>query len=363
MRTARRVPIVALLLLGLLVRAAGPAGGQTPTATISGNAYTFNVGTQIAGATIRVVEFPDVSTTTAADGSYSLTFPLGSEVTLYIEAEGFDTIHLQTFTLDDDHEGTAIEGANFQTPTNAVYDALRALLTSYLGRDPIEDGCVIVTTVGVPELEGMPFEEFVGFAPHGVEGATATISPAATDPIYFNSSVVPDLNQPHTSDDGGVLWANVPPGDYRLSATHPDVDFLTADVRCEMGRVVNANPVWGLRGIDPTATTTTTTAATTTTDAGTTTSTGPTTTLATTTSVPTASTSVAPSTTAAVAGDAAATRTTTAVRDGRTAGRSTSGTLARTGTDARRTASWGAALLLVGTAIVAVERRRRTSAR
>jgi len=351
-----------LLLLGasLVVGHAVTVGGQDPAdATISGHAYTFNTRNVIAGATIRAVEHPEVSTTTAADGSYRLTFPVGSAVTLSIEADGHDTIHLQTFRLDEDHDGTAVVGANFQTPTHAVYGALRALVASYLGHDPFDDGCVIVTTVGMAELAGMPFDEFIRFAPHGVAGATASLTPAATSPIYFNSAVIPDPTQLTTSDDGGVLWPNVPPGTYELSAQHPDVDFRTATVRCELGWVVNANPVWGLHALDPATTTTTTTAP-----------------LTTTTSAAASSTSIATSTsiaapTATIEGTTATSgivEATTAPKGPRPAGaheatRTTpTGTLARTGTDARRPAVAGAALVAVGAALVAVA-RRRTAAR
>lgn len=219
------------------------------TAHIRGTAYTFNTPDPIAGATIKAEELPDVSTVTAADGSYDLEVPAGSTVTLYIEAEGHHTIHVQTFTLDADHDGTELDGVNFQTPNDAIYEALKSLIAGYTGKDPFEGGCVIVTTVGDARMVGMSFDEFINFHPHGVAGATANIDPALATPIYFNDSVIPDKEQTTTSGDGGVLWPNVPVGTYTLSATHPTVQFTTANVRCEDGWVVNANPVWGLHAI------------------------------------------------------------------------------------------------------------------
>ena len=47
----------------------------------------------------------------------------------------------------------------------------------------------------------------------------------------------------------GVLWANVPPGVYEASASHPDVEFATFTASCEQDRVINASPPWGLHGI------------------------------------------------------------------------------------------------------------------
>lgn len=345
MQISRMFGLVAVALLLVLV---GPAevGGQESTASISGTAYTFNTRDVIPGATIRAVEFPDRSTTTAADGSYILDFPQGASVTLYIEAEGHAGIHLQTFTLDDQHHGTAVVGANFQTPSEPVYAGLRALVASYTGQDPFEGGCVVVATVGVEELVGMPFDEFIQFAPHGVEGATALITPTVSEPIYFNSSVVPDVNQMATSNDGGVLWPNVPPGEYVLSASHPTATFTTVDVRCDEGWVVNANPVWGLHAIDPSAvTTTTTTEVTSTTDA-----------TSTSTSTSVVPTSIGVETTTSAADDPAVTTTVASSRDGvsdrgsgggQGAQPAQGGDLPRTGADPRQLA-WAAVVTLLG---------------
>lgn|GEM_PF-3371432 len=218
-------------------------------AHLRGTAYTFNTPDPIAGATIRVEELPDVSAVTAADGSYELAVPVGSTVTAYIEAPGHHSIHVQTFTLDDAHDGVELDGVNFQTPADAIYDGLRALMTGIVGKDPFEGGCAIVTTVGDARMVGMSFAEFIEFHPHGIEGATAALVPAAVDPIYFNDDVVPDPTQELSSIDGGVIWVNVPPGTYQLQAEKPGTEFVTVNVRCEQDWVVNANPVWGLHAV------------------------------------------------------------------------------------------------------------------
>lgn len=360
--------VAALLALLCLFAVSTTVEGQTATTgSISGNAYTFNTRNVIAGATIRSVEFPDVSTTTAADGSYTLEFPAGSSVTLYIEAAGHESIRIQTFTLDEEHEGTNVVGANFQTPTTAVYDGLRALITHYTGRDPFEGGCVIVTTVGMAELRGMPFEEFIRFAPHGVAGATATISPAAASPIYFNESVVPDNTEVTTSNDGGVLWPNVPPGRYVLSAQHPSVHFTTATVDCQVGEVVNANPVWGLHAVEPPDTSTTTDpASTTTTDHAGGTTTAPS--VSTSTTVGTTSTAAEPGSTSTspVAGPGPTDPTTSTAAAGAGVGgsgeeRPRGGALSRTGAESVQTVALAVALIFGGGLLLALSRRRHAT--
>jgi hypothetical protein len=226
-----------------------PSSTVAPVAHLRGTAYTFNTPDPIAGATIAVHELPDVQATTAADGSYELEVPLGATVTPYIEADGHHSITVQTFTADDDHDGAEIDGVNFQTPTEDIYVGLKALVGGFTGRDPFEGGCVIVTTVGDARMVGMSFDEFIDFHPHGVEGATVQIEPDLATPIYFNADVLPDATQLTTSIDGGVLWPNVPPGEYTLTATKPGLTFATVHVSCADGRVVNANPVWGLHAL------------------------------------------------------------------------------------------------------------------
>lgn len=72
-------------------------------------------------------------------------------------------------------------------------------------------------------------------------------SPPLPRPIHFNKDVVPDTKRSESSRDGGVLWANVPNGAYRVSATHPTQKFATFLITCAPGRVINANPPWGLQ--------------------------------------------------------------------------------------------------------------------
>ena len=215
------------------------------TGIVRGTAYTFNTPDPIVGAVVRVHELPELSAVTGADGSYQLEVPLGATITPYVEADGHHSITVQTFVVDDDHDGAELDGVNFQTPSDGVYDGLRALVGGFTGRDPFEGGCVIVSTVGDARMVGMSFDEFIDFHPHGVAGATVSIEPAGATPIYFNADVLPDATQLSTSNDGGVLWPNVAPGEYTLRAEKPGTSFAEVHVRCEDGWVVNANPVWG----------------------------------------------------------------------------------------------------------------------
>jgi hypothetical protein len=230
---------------GVPDHACRPGPPAPPSTFLRGTAYTFNTRSTIAGAEIRVDELPELAVLTDENGAFELEVPVGADVTPYIVAAGHGTIYHQTF-----HTGPeAIEEVNFQTPTTAVYDLLYVILESYLGRSPFEDGCVIVSTISDPLVVGMTFEEFIQFAPHGVAGATASGEPVMPDPIYFNEAVIPDVTQTASTVDGGVLWANVPPGVYEVSASHPEVEFATFTATCVQDRAINASPPWGLHGI------------------------------------------------------------------------------------------------------------------
>jgi hypothetical protein len=62
-------------------------------------------------------------------------------------------------------------------------------------------------------------------------------------------SSYPDTSLTVTSIDGGVILANIPPGEYTLTATKQGKQFSTVAVRCRAGLLVNAAPPHGLQGL------------------------------------------------------------------------------------------------------------------
>ena len=217
--------------------------------TISGRAYVFNHSeTGIAGATIRVRELPGRTAITDASGDYVLTVPDDADVTPYIEPPpGYHQIDLQTFHT----RGHAIRNANFQTPADAEYNGLSALLSVPTGPDGRPEQCVIVTTASARNVRGVDFETFRARTPHGVPGATARAKPPLPGATYFNDSVIPDPSRTATSGDGGIIWTGVPAGIYRVVTESPSTQFATFLATCEPGRIVNANPPWGAYELSP----------------------------------------------------------------------------------------------------------------
>ena len=242
--------LAAIAVAAAAMPATGAASARGPaeeTVTISGRAYAFNhMDTYLEGATIRVREDASLTAVTDANGDYELELPTDTTVTPYIDPPvGYNEIDLQTFHT----RFRDIRNANFQTPADAEYNGLAGLLSALYDIEFRPDGrpeqCVIVTTSSARNVRGVDYQTFWDRTPHGVAGATSIGEPELPQPTYFNEFVIPDPNQPSSSEDGGIIWPEVEAGRYRVMTDAPDADFASFLASCEPGRIVNANPPWG----------------------------------------------------------------------------------------------------------------------
>ena len=266
----KKVTGVLLMLAAATAMLAGAQGASAAgkTVEISGRAFIFNhMSTGISNATIKVREFPSLSATTNEFGDYTLEVPDDANVTPYIESGGpavltmrdkdgnptgtmtahWNEIDLQTFHT----RGEDIENANFQAPRDEEYNGLKFLLNVEAREDGRPKDCVIVTTSSARNVRDVDFRTYWINTPHGVEGATSHAVPDIGAPVYFNDSVIPDPNQPHSSGDGGIIWPKVPAGTYRIITEHPETRFASFLATCAPGRVVNANPPMGAYQLNP----------------------------------------------------------------------------------------------------------------
>ena len=69
--------------------------------------------------------------------------------------------------------------------------------------------------------------------------------------MYFNKNVLPDPKQKSSSVDGGVVWTGVPSGVYTITAHDRRTAFASFVATCRPGRVINANPPFGLYQLSP----------------------------------------------------------------------------------------------------------------
>jgi hypothetical protein len=241
--------VFAFAAIALASAAMVTSANAADTVTISGRAYAFNhMDTFLEGATIKVREIPSLSATTDANGDYVLAVPDDTNITPYIEPPaGYNQIDLQTFHT----RGQDIENANFQTPADAEFAGLAAILSVPLGDDGRPTECAIVTTASARNVRGVDYDTFHQRTPHGVPGATSEEFPALDGPIYFNEFVIPDTSKTETSEDGGIVWTEVPTGTYRIATSSPTTRFASFLATCEPGRVINANPPWGAYELSP----------------------------------------------------------------------------------------------------------------
>ncbi len=222
----------------------GDDDGDVPQrTTLSGDAIPFTNGPdgRIEGAEVWVLEHPEMRVTTGADGHFEFDeVPVGSDVTLVMDHPDYYPIQTGTLVLGPD----GAERVTFQAVTLGVFDAFAAIVDV----DPDPTKCQMVTTVT------RVGKSIYDPGAHGEGEVVVTLDPALpTDqgPIYFNSSVIPDFSLDQTSDDGGVLFIQVPPGTYTWTASKPGVDFSQVKMKCRAGILVNASPPWGLQALDP----------------------------------------------------------------------------------------------------------------
>jgi len=227
----RALPLTSVLFLA--------SCGSPATTTVTGDAFAFNEGVdaRVADAHVFVLEDPTLDATTDATGHFVIAgVPVGSDVTLVLEHPDFIPIQTGTHTAP----AAGIDRITFQAVRPIIRDALAGLLAVEL--DPTR--CQMVTTV--TRVGRSLYDP----GAHGEAGATVTIEPAVpaeSGPIYFNSEVVPDRTVTETSDDGGVLFVNVPVGEYTWTAHQAGGSYAPLRMKCRAGMLVNASPPWGLQ--------------------------------------------------------------------------------------------------------------------
>jgi hypothetical protein len=230
--------VAGFFLTGCSDDPAGVIGSNAEVATVKGVAAIFDdaLTGRVEGATVSVLEHPEMTMTTLADGLFEFPdVPTGEEVTLVLEHPDYPSI--QTGTHRVGPEG--IDDLTFQVPPQIIYDALAAIVE--VTPDPAM--CQLVTTI---TRKG---GTILAPGAHGEAGVTVTLDPplaAEQGPIYFDASVVPDKTLTESSEDGGVLYTNAAPGEYVMSGQKPGATLGDVKLKCRAGVLVNASPPRGM---------------------------------------------------------------------------------------------------------------------
>jgi hypothetical protein len=209
-------------------------------ATVEGDAIPFDEGPdgRVDGATVTILEFPGMQMVTGADGHFKFEgLPVGADVTLVLEHPDYHPIQTGTHVLPDE----GLSRLTFQAVSHDVYGVFSAILMIEPNDSKFCQMVTTVTRVG---------KSIYDPGAHGEAGATVTMDPplhADQGPIYFNKDVIPEPGLTETSEDGGVLFVQVPPGDYRWTANKAGATFTEVRMKCRVGFLINASPPWGLQ--------------------------------------------------------------------------------------------------------------------
>jgi hypothetical protein len=236
-----RIVVLVTLMISITMGCGGSDatdGAPVITVSVTGNVFVFPFGRNLPDANITILEVPGKSCITDEDGGFRFDgLEQGSDVTFVMNHPRYPRAQTATFTLGSED----LKEVTFQVPGFFIYNFLAFILKE----QPAEDKCQIVSTV---TEKGKSL--YNSWPRHGVEGVTVHISPELPEsrgPIYFGDLVLPDRSRTATSVDGGVIFVNVPPGDYRLTATKEGYSFSGAFIKCTPGTLVNASPPWGLQ--------------------------------------------------------------------------------------------------------------------
>jgi len=183
----------------------------------------------VRGVNVWVVEYPEtkeLKIKSGKNGWWSMTVvkPRGTVLgfSFVYEKKGWIATKSNVIPVtDEDNQDLSMQFLDPQLYSGLVKPGVEKILASML--PPDSDTTfrnAVVVTLG-KSWASMHDDRL----PHGVAGATATVIPGAAGPIYFDETVKPNPAYAQSSNDGGVAWINVPPGEYTLTATRPDTEF------------------------------------------------------------------------------------------------------------------------------------------
>ncbi len=219
------------------------------TALVSGFARSFVSGEPIADATITVLENDKLTFQTDSSGKFGpFEWSIGQPITLVLEKHGslwsgYKTTQTATVIVPPEgiNDKNFLKNISFQVPSNLAYQ----ILSWAMGITEDPDACQIATTITPPNTT-------MDDIPQGVAGVKVTLSPNInTKPFYFGIFPLIDKTNPWvrsleaTSLDGGVVFSNIPPGEYTMEAQKEGAVFSKVTFKARKGVLVNASPPQG----------------------------------------------------------------------------------------------------------------------
>jgi len=215
-------------------------------APISGFAQSFLTNKPISDATITVLETGQQVKTNQNGHFGPFPYPIGQHLTLLFSKTGFPTTQSETLLVKKEGATGSYQNITFQVPSDFMFRLLKMAI--HAKEDP--NCCHVATTI-------TQHHKTLFDIPQGAAGAHVALTPKSNEkPFYFdifNRGPFKGLTYPFdtglnkTSEDGGVVFFNLPPRrePYIISAVKADQTFTKAKFLCRKGAFINISPPRG----------------------------------------------------------------------------------------------------------------------
>lgn len=238
-----------IFLMTVIANAFASKEGFAP---VSGFARSFIMGTEIADATITILETGEKIKTDHHGKFGPFDYPIGKPITLMLEKWGYHATQSATIIVPREGLTGPYNNITFQVPSTEAY----FLLSAIVGAKEDPNACHIATTITA-------YHKNMDDDPQGEENAVVSLSGHLDQPVFyfdiFSSGPLKGKTNPFTkgltatSEDGGLLIFNLPPREkpYVMTAAKPGVLFTETQFLCRKGAFINISPPQGpmaLRG-------------------------------------------------------------------------------------------------------------------
>jgi hypothetical protein len=213
-------------------------------APINGFARCFTFGTPLAKAKITIRENNETIFTNYS-GEFSFYWQVGKSLTMVLQQEGYRTTQSATVIVPPEGFSHFFNMISFQVPSHITYK----FFSYAMGKKEDLTRCQIAATITA-------HKKTLNHLPHGEPDTTVALfhkngTKVDIDPFYFgifkwgflkHKTNPFDRSLRKTSQDGGVIFVNVPPGEYTVVTTKAGVSFNKFDVLAEAGEFINISP-------------------------------------------------------------------------------------------------------------------------
>jgi len=249
MRASKSLKCSLMLLIAAVCVAAAPAGAQASSCckpadltTIKGIGYDYSPEmTALVGATVSVVEYPNLKARVDKNGSFALKVPKNRSTTIVIDAPGHSRMYSDTRVRT---AGDPIVA--FGVPTTALSVGIATVFNIPLNpsKNAPKDCLVVAFVVVKASLKFKTLAQAKAFGSIGVAGAKISLvktgkggGPFRGRPLYFGAAGNPDTSRTVT-ESGVGLFSGVPAGTYKVIATKAGSKFASATAVCKPERFV-----------------------------------------------------------------------------------------------------------------------------